>query len=92
MEQVVPTSTVRNRFDLNELAGTFGDIGTPIPFVAACISVVKMDPTGIMQTIGATAVTQTSQMAALTSSAVMRVAVLFGMLAYHASKRGWSQL
>jgi len=37
------TST-KNRFDLNELAGAFGDLGTLIPFVAAYISVVRWIP------------------------------------------------
>ena len=28
-------TTTNNRFDLNELAGAFGDLGTLIPFAAA---------------------------------------------------------
>lgn len=47
----VATST-RNRFDLAELAGAFGDLGTLIPFVAAYISVVRMDPGGILLAFG----------------------------------------
>lgn len=93
----------RNRFDLNELAGAFGDLGTLIPFVAAYISVVKMDPGGIllafgsalavvgfvyrtpfpvqpMKAIGAAAITQTSQVAALTSSTVMGAGVVTGLI------------
>jgi len=42
----------RNRFTLAELAGAFGDLGTLIPFVAAYISVVKMDPGGILLAFG----------------------------------------
>lgn len=42
----------RNRYDLAELAGAFGDLGTLIPFVAAYISVVKMDPAGILLAFG----------------------------------------
>lgn len=41
-----------NRYDLKELAGAFGDLGTLIPFVAAYISVVKMDPAGILLAFG----------------------------------------
>jgi hypothetical protein len=98
MNHVVTTTTPKNRFDLNELAGAFGDLGTLIPFVAAYISILKMDPSGIllafgstlivvgwiyrtpfpvqpMKAIGAAAITQTSQMAALTSSTVMGASV-----------------
>lgn len=46
------TVTHRNRFTLAELAGAFGDLGTLIPFVAAYISVVKMDPGGILLAFG----------------------------------------
>lgn len=41
-----------NRYDLAELARAFGDLGTLIPFVAAYISVVKMDPAGILLAFG----------------------------------------
>lgn len=41
-----------NRYDLAELAGAFGDLGTLIPFVAAYISVVKMNPAGILLAFG----------------------------------------
>ena len=44
--------TPKNRYDLAELAGAFGDLGTLIPFVAAYISVVKMDPAGILLAFG----------------------------------------
>lgn len=93
----------RNRYDLNELAGAFGDLGTLIPFVAAYITVVKMDPGGIllafgsalvvvgyvyrtpfpvqpMKAIGAVAITQTSQVAVLTSSTVMGAGVVTGLI------------
>jgi len=95
--------TARNRYDLNELAGAFGDLGTLIPFVAAYISVVKMDPSGIllafgsalvvvgwtyrtpfpvqpMKAIGAAAITQSSQVATLTSSTVMGAGIVTGVL------------
>jgi MFS superfamily sulfate permease-like transporter len=42
----------KNRYDVGELAGAFGDLGTLIPFVAAYISVVKMDPAGILLAFG----------------------------------------
>lgn len=42
----------KNRYDLAELAGAFGDLGTLIPFVAAYISIVKMDPTGMLFAFG----------------------------------------
>jgi MFS superfamily sulfate permease-like transporter len=43
---------MRNRYDLQELAGAFGDLGTLIPFVVAYISIVKMDPAGILLSFG----------------------------------------
>lgn len=46
-------TTSRNRFDLPELAGAFGDLGTLIPFVVAYISLLKMDPAGILLAFGA---------------------------------------
>ena len=92
-----------NRFDLNELAGAFGDLGTLVPFVAAYISVLGMDPSGIllafgstlilagliyrtpfpvqpMKAIGAAAVTQSGQMAVLSSSTVLAAGLVTGVL------------
>ena len=43
----------RNRFDRMEWAGAFGDLGTLIPFVVAYIAVVKMDPFGVLFSLGA---------------------------------------
>ena len=43
-----------NRYDIHELAGAFGDLGTLIPFVAAYVSVVKMNPSGILVAVGST--------------------------------------
>ena len=37
-----------NRYDRFELAGAFGDLGTLIPFVAAYVSVLGMDPVGVL--------------------------------------------
>jgi MFS superfamily sulfate permease-like transporter len=39
---------VRNRFDRMEVAGAFGDLGTLIPFVLAYISLLGMDPFGVL--------------------------------------------
>jgi len=41
-----------NRFDLAEWAGAFGDLGTLIPFVIAYLSVMKLDPTGVLLSFG----------------------------------------
>ncbi len=44
----------RNRFNLSELAGAFGDLGTLIPFVLAYVSILKMDPASLLLGFGAT--------------------------------------
>jgi len=41
-----------NRFDRMEWAGAFGDLGTLIPFVVACMAVVRVDPFGILFSFG----------------------------------------
>jgi len=43
---------LRNRFDRAELAGAFGDLGTLIPFVVAYISLVGVDPFGVLLAFG----------------------------------------
>jgi MFS superfamily sulfate permease-like transporter len=43
-----------NRYDRDEWAGAFGDLGTLLPFVVAYIAVVKMDPLGVLLAFGAT--------------------------------------
>jgi hypothetical protein len=43
----------RNRYDLQELAGAFGDLGTLIPFVVGYITINGMDPAGILIAFGA---------------------------------------
>jgi xanthine/uracil permease len=48
-----PESAPRNRFDRMEWAGAFGDLGTLIPFVVAYLSVLKMDPFGVLFAFGA---------------------------------------
>jgi len=42
----------KNRFDLPEWAGAFGDLGTLIPFVVAYLSVLKMDANGLFVAFG----------------------------------------
>lgn len=42
------------RFDRSEIAGAFGDLGTLIPFVAAYLAVVKLDPTAVLVAFGVT--------------------------------------
>jgi MFS superfamily sulfate permease-like transporter len=48
---VVGTAS-RNRFDRGEWAGAFGDLGTLIPFVVAYISLLGLDPFGILLSFG----------------------------------------
>ena len=43
---------VQNRFNRMEVAGAFGDLGTLVPFVVAYISVLKMDPLGVLFAFG----------------------------------------
>ena len=42
----------KNRYNLAELAGSFGDLGTLIPFVVGYIAVMKIDPLGILFMFG----------------------------------------
>ena len=51
LEQPLPFKG--NRFDRTEWAGAFGDLGTLIPFVVAYISLLKMDPHGVLLAFGA---------------------------------------
>ncbi len=41
-----------NDYNIRELAGAFGDVGTLIPFVVGYITVAKMDPVGIFVAFG----------------------------------------
>lgn len=50
--EAAPPRPVANRFDRREWAGAFGDLGTLIPFVVAYISLLKMDPYGILLAFG----------------------------------------
>lgn len=52
-DRSVPRSTGKgNRYDRMEWAGAFGDLGTLIPFVAAYIGVLKLDPFGVLFAFG----------------------------------------
>ena len=45
----LPSSTASaNRYDRREWAGAFGDLGTLVPFVMAYVSVLKLDPFGVL--------------------------------------------
>ena len=50
-EATVPAAA-RNRYDRMEWAGAFGDLGTLLPFVAAYIGVVGLDPLGVLVAFG----------------------------------------
>jgi hypothetical protein len=41
-----------NTYDVQELAGAFGDLGTLIPFVIGYITINKMDPVGVLVAFG----------------------------------------
>lgn len=47
-----PVAGARNRFNRFEWAGAFGDLGTLIPFIAGYVSVVGMDPCGVLFAFG----------------------------------------
>ncbi|HEX4943112.1 MAG TPA: putative sulfate/molybdate transporter [Usitatibacteraceae bacterium] len=42
----------RNRYDLKEFSGAFGDLGTLVPFVIAYLAIVKMDAGGVLLGFG----------------------------------------
>ena len=42
----------RNRYDRSEWAGAFGDLGTLIPFIIGYISILKLDPLGVLFMFG----------------------------------------
>ena len=43
---------LRNRYDRSEWAGAFGDLGTLIPFIIGYISIMKLDPLGVLFMFG----------------------------------------
>jgi hypothetical protein len=48
-----PSRPCGNRFDRMEWAGAFGDLGTLIPFIVAYVSLLKVDPYGVLLAFGA---------------------------------------
>ncbi len=42
----------RNAYNIRELAGAFGDLGTFIPFLVGYLTVSKMDPVGVLAAFG----------------------------------------
>lgn len=49
---LTPSSPVKNRFGRYEWAGAFGDLGTLIPFVVAYITLLDMNPLGVLFAFG----------------------------------------
>jgi len=49
-----PPTSARPRFawNMGEVSGSLGDLGTFLPHIVGAITVVKMDPTGILTTFG----------------------------------------
>ena len=49
-----PPLLARSRFGWNvqEVSGSLGDLGTFLPHIVGAITVVRMDPTGILTTFG----------------------------------------
>ena len=45
-------TTIRNRYNLSEWAGAFGDLGTLIPFIIGYIAILDIDPLGMLVTFG----------------------------------------
>ena len=41
-----------NRYDRSEWAGAFGDLGTLIPFIVGYITIMKLNPLGVLFMFG----------------------------------------
>lgn len=52
VEAAATLTGARNRFNRFEWAGAFGDLGTLIPFIVGYVSVVGMDPGGVLFAFG----------------------------------------
>ena len=79
-----------NKFDLSEWAGAFGDLGTLIPFVAAYIAILKMNPNGMLVAFGVALVAvgfiyrtpfPVQPMKAIGASAVSQASIAAGLTA-----------
>lgn len=102
-EAVAARATWRNRYNLAEWGGAFGDLGTLIPFVVGYIGLVGMDPFDVlfafgvslivcgayyrtpipvqpMKAVGAVAITQAAQTAAITPAAVVGAGLTTGVI------------
>jgi predicted benzoate:H+ symporter BenE len=51
-QEVSASGKTKNHYNKMEWAGAFGDIGTLIPFVVAYITIVKIDPLGLLFMFG----------------------------------------
>ena len=67
----------RNAYNVRELTGAFGDLGTFIPFLVGYLTVSKMDPVGVL-------VAFTAGIAMWN----MGAGYLAGLLLHHATRRG----
>lgn len=47
-----PVTIGGNRYDLRELAGAFGELGTLVPFVVGYVTITGLDPVGIFVAFG----------------------------------------
>ncbi len=80
----------KNKFDLPEWAGAFGDLGTLIPFVAAYIAILKINPNGLLVAFGVALIAVGSiyrtpfpvqPMKAIGASAVSQASIAAGLTA-----------
>lgn len=46
--ETTPKTLVKNRYNLLEIAGSFGDLGTLLPFVLSYISILKFNPVSVL--------------------------------------------
>jgi sulfate permease, SulP family len=51
-EEGQPSSRPRFAWNMGEVSGSLGDLGTFLPHIVGAITVVKMDPTGILTSFG----------------------------------------
>ena len=97
---VAPT---RNLYNVQELAGAFGDLGTLIPFVVGYITINHMDPAGILVGFGVFKLwaglyfktpVPIQPMKAIGTAARRELEQMFGHpvhLFLHVKVRGWSE-